>query len=276
MRSKFLYGVLAFLPVVLAASVQAQIIGSPVPGIILDTQLLSVEGDAGAIQTGGLLDGVEGFVDRVGQTWEVIPAQLVGADYIKTAQFNADVRDVEIAVTVADATILHVLIPELEEPEVFPFYWMNELDFGAEWVKTGALIPTSWTVPAEVWSTATPLSAGTYVFKDIPKDPEFDEYGSFYGIAATQASPANMIAGLVGDVIGLNLQKGITNSLDSKLDSALNALEDLNTNNDVAAINSLQAFINAVQAQRGNKIPEADADSLIASAQAIIDLLNAS
>ena len=48
---------------------------------------------------------------------------------------------------------------------------------------------------------------------------------------------------------------------------------DLNENNDVAAVNSLEAFINAVQAQRGNKIPEADADALIAAAQQIIDLL---
>ena len=40
-----------------------------------------------------------------------------------------------------------------------------------------------------------------------------------------------------------------------------------------AAINSLEAFINAVEAQRGNKIPEADADTLIAAVQQIIDLL---
>ena len=50
-------------------------------------------------------------------------------------------------------------------------------------------------------------------------------------------------------------------------------IEDLNENNDVAAVNSLGAFINAVQVQRGNKIPEADADALIAAAQQIIDLL---
>jgi hypothetical protein len=41
----------------------------------------------------------------------------------------------------------------------------------------------------------------------------------------------------------------------------------------VAAVNALGALINAVEAQRGNKIPEADADVLIADAQHIIDLL---
>jgi parallel beta-helix repeat protein len=79
---------------------------------------------------------------------------------------------------------------------------------------------------------------------------------------------------LVYQVEALNLQKGIDNSLDAKLDAAAKALDDVNENNDVAAINTLQAFINAVEAQRGNKIPEADADALIAAAQAIIAMLN--
>jgi len=41
------------------------------------------------------------------------------------------------------------------------------------------------------------------------------------------------------------------------------------------AINTLEAFINAVEAQRGNKIQEADADTLIAAALEIINLLSA-
>lgn len=85
--------------------------------------------------------------------------------------------------------------------------------------------------------------------------------------------PMVAVNNLVEDVLNLNLHTGISNSLDAKLDSALSALDDLNENNDVAAINSLQAFINAVEAQRGHKIPEADADDLIAVAQAIIDYL---
>ena len=40
-----------------------------------------------------------------------------------------------------------------------------------------------------------------------------------------------------------------------------------------AAMNSLESFINAIEAQRGNKISDADADALIAAAQQIIDLL---
>ena len=71
----------------------------------------------------------------------------------------------------------------------------------------------------------------------------------------------------------LSPPKGIENSLVAKLDSALKVLEDVNENNDGAAINSLEAFINAVEAQKGKKISEADADALIANVLEIIDLL---
>ena len=71
-------------------------------------------------------------------------------------------------------------------------------------------------------------------------------------------------------VIGINASNGIINSLDAKLESVKKALEDLNANNDGAAINSLQAFINAVEAQRDKQITTEQADYLIANAQRII------
>ena len=83
-----------------------------------------------------------------------------------------------------------------------------------------------------------------------------------------------MIISLAQAVIDLNLQNGITNSLDVKLDAVLQALDDANESNDVAAINSLEAFINAVEAQRDNKISNADADILIAAALEIIAMLS--
>ncbi|MDA2914238.1 hypothetical protein MYX77_09840 [Acidobacteriia bacterium AH_259_A11_L15] len=86
-------------------------------------------------------------------------------------------------------------------------------------------------------------------------------------------TPAELIQQLIGDVVALNLKQGIANSLDSKLEAVLQALDDVNENNDVAAINALQAFINGVEAQRSIHIPEADADALIAAAQQIITLL---
>jgi uncharacterized delta-60 repeat protein len=85
------------------------------------------------------------------------------------------------------------------------------------------------------------------------------------------ADPIELLLGLAQDVIELNLQNGIENSLDAKLSAALGALQDVNENNNGAAINTLQAFINAVEAQRGDKIPnEADANALIDLANEII------
>lgn len=87
-------------------------------------------------------------------------------------------------------------------------------------------------------------------------------------------TPQEAIEDLILLTEDMNLQNGINNSLDAKLDAVLKALEDANEKNDVAAINALNAFINAVEAQRGNKISEADADILIAAALDIIAMLN--
>jgi len=86
--------------------------------------------------------------------------------------------------------------------------------------------------------------------------------------------PAELVAELLEEVGGLELPSGIENSLMAKLNAALRVLEDENENNDAAAVNTLEAFINAVEAQRGKKIPEAEADALIAAAQEIIELLS--
>jgi hypothetical protein len=47
-----------------------------------------------------------------------------------------------------------------------------------------------------------------------------------------------------------------------------------NKNNELAAIDSLNAFINAVEAQRGKEITEIEAEELISKVQATIDLLS--
>jgi hypothetical protein len=86
-------------------------------------------------------------------------------------------------------------------------------------------------------------------------------------------TPAELLLDLTDYLDELSLHKGIVGSLQSKLEAALQLLEDDNENNDGAAINLLEAFINTVQAQYDKKIPAADADALIAAAQEIIELL---
>ena len=109
---------------------------------------------------------------------------------------------------------------------------------------------------------------------------ELGEWGEPFGVEFTvtftpdAVDPVTAIENLALTVVAMNLQNGIENSLDSKLDAALGALDDANANNDGAATNTLQAFINAVEAQRGNKLTETQADQLIAAAQEIQSLLS--
>ena len=86
-------------------------------------------------------------------------------------------------------------------------------------------------------------------------------------------TPIFLLSALVNTVVALELQTGIENALDAQLDAVENALDDVNANNDVAAINALEAFINAVEAQSGGFLTEEEANTLIDAALLIIDLL---
>ena len=102
----------------------------------------------------------------------------------------------------------------------------------------------------------------------------FEEPIAITVVPTEVSDPSAAIAEIIDQVMNLNLQQGISNSLDAKLDSALNALDDSNNNNDGAALNSMYAFCNSVEAQRGKKIPDAAADALIAAANGAIAALD--
>ncbi|MBL3598593.1 MAG: LamG domain-containing protein [gamma proteobacterium endosymbiont of Lamellibrachia anaximandri] len=85
--------------------------------------------------------------------------------------------------------------------------------------------------------------------------------------------PADMLTEVVESIVTLNIQEGLANSLDAKLDAAIGALDDVNTDNDVSAVNRLYALISAIEAQRGKKITDTDADTLIAATNAVIEKL---
>ena len=78
---------------------------------------------------------------------------------------------------------------------------------------------------------------------------------------------------LVNAVEDLNLQQGIENSLDVKLQRALDALSAASNNSNTEATNALNAFINEVEGQRGNKLTQSQADSLHAFAVNLINIL---
>ena len=109
---------------------------------------------------------------------------------------------------------------------------------------------------------------------DVGRNVICGKASSFSLFALLQPGQAiQLLHDLVEDVVALNLQQGISNSLDSKLAACLNSLEDLKDNNNDAAVGALGAFINAVQAQSGTQIPEADAVDLISAAEAVVALL---
>lgn len=95
---------------------------------------------------------------------------------------------------------------------------------------------------------------------------------SFFGIV-TPDPLIRLVADLIDAVGLLNANNGIINSMDSKLEAVKQALIDINDNNDVAAVNVLLAFINAVEAQRGKQISDAEANDLITRAEEIISVL---
>jgi hypothetical protein len=67
-------------------------------------------------------------------------------------------------------------------------------------------------------------------------------------------------------VQSLNLQRGIANSLDAKLQNAQDALEAARAGSLASACNKLNAFANEVQAQAGNWTLAADQAELLLSA----------
>lgn len=80
-------------------------------------------------------------------------------------------------------------------------------------------------------------------------------------------SPQKSLYQLIKYVEQLNLPHGIENALTRKLENAITRIENGRTN---AAIMHLYAFICQVEAQRGKKITESDADYLVGEVQAII------
>jgi parallel beta-helix repeat protein len=83
-------------------------------------------------------------------------------------------------------------------------------------------------------------------------------------------SPTKAIEKLIIYVQGLGLPHGIENSLVQQLNAAMNALSNNQTH---TAVNILNAFMNHVEALRGNKLTDEQADYLIASAMHIIVLI---
>lgn len=118
--------------------------------------------------------------------------------------------------------------------------------------------------------------SGPYTVTRVSTSPPIIRVeGLSHTLLMTDVTVENAMVGLIDAVRSLNLQQGISNSLDAKLEAAESALSDLNQNNDHAAVNQLSAFIQAVEGQAGHQIPASIAAGLVLDAQAIIAAIDA-
>lgn len=124
-----------------------------------------------------------------------------------------------------------------------------------------------------VTGTHTYLWPGPYtvVITVIDNDGGANSDSFVVGVIAV---PAVLINSVMDDVLDLNIQEGIKNSLTSKLNIAIKRIQDDNERNDNTAVNALKAFINSVNAQCGKKITIEDADALITKAEMIVAILS--
>lgn len=89
------------------------------------------------------------------------------------------------------------------------------------------------------------------------------------GFTVLVQAAAAQVSQLMVAVENFNLQQGISNSLDAKLDHILIALNDAGAGNTASVCNQLGAFINETQAQSGKKLTVEQAGQLIAAAEQI-------
>jgi hypothetical protein len=95
----------------------------------------------------------------------------------------------------------------------------------------------------------------SYYTPVLPKDPEF------------------LIDSLAKKVDSLNLQQGLESSFDAKLSAAKRSLEHVKADRRQDAVHELEAFKNAVEAQRGKELTTFQADDLRDDANMVIMLI---
>jgi hypothetical protein len=93
-------------------------------------------------------------------------------------------------------------------------------------------------------------------------------------ITESVVSLEDQLEALSSLILGINAHSGISNAMDSKLNRVFAALDDTNEKNDGAALNSMYAFCSSIDAQRGKKLTEEQASTLIEAGNGIISTLD--
>jgi hypothetical protein len=119
--------------------------------------------------------------------------------------------------------------------------------------------------------------AFSITFSDAEYSGDIDDPGnvSWLLYRSTVQSTSELISNLIDTISEINQVAGIGRSFDAKFRSIVQVLDDANANNDGAALNGLYALCSYVEAQRGKKLTNAQADDIVAGADHVISSLNA-
>jgi hypothetical protein len=157
-----------------------------------------------------------------------------------------------------------------------PVITINVPANGAEYI-LGEVINAAWTVSDELSGVKTQqgttasgaaidtASSGEKSFQVSATDQADNDATSTH--AYTVLSAAQATERLAGSLASSGLDKGESNSLNQKLQSAIASANRGNAN---AATGQINAFINQIEAQRGKKIDPATADQLISEAGKVL------
>jgi len=91
-------------------------------------------------------------------------------------------------------------------------------------------------------------------------------------LVVSQPTAPDLLRQLISNVESIQVDDGVRNALQAKLNAALNSLTAGNSQGRQDGMNTLAAFIHSVEAQRGKKISDTDAQFLIDSATTIVNL----
>jgi HYR domain len=120
--------------------------------------------------------------------------------------------------------------------------------------------------------TCSPVSGSTFTIgvttvSCSASDPAGNTASARFNI--TVLGSAAQLNSLIALTQSMDLQNGISTSLDAKLSAAIATLADMRTNSVSTACSQLAAFVNDTTAQSGNKLTVSQANQLISAAQQI-------
>lgn len=149
-------------------------------------------------------------------------------------------------------------------------------------IPPGASANVTWTLRADsVGSHVVAFEAEGKVSGFVPPLPSYpDSYSYEDRIGGVGQSvidvvlppdPIEQVQELIETIKSWNLPKGIEKRLSSQLTGALHLLDVSNTD---GAVRRLEHFVNGVEALRGNRLTDEQADCLISEAQRMIDLIH--